>query len=218
MIRTKRIQGVIEDTSGSAEEYPGTFEVVLSTEAQDRDGDTLKAEGWEQPFPSQITFVNDHTHKMSSVVGSATPTLEDGQVVCRGTWAETDNAQETRKVIKHVPYVSVAYREKASGKRELINGSFVVVPSNPEAKVLASKGFGVEEDELTDEAKAFIKAIVDEALTVKAADGKTDASEQLPAPDEAPSQEADPTADQDREKALALAAARISQFQTKDYV
>jgi len=144
-IITKAVSATIEDTSGSADEFPGTFEVELSNESLDRDGDTLKADEWETPLPQQITFVNDHDHKMKSVVGSAVPTLENGKIICRGTWAATDTAQDTRKVVGHVPYVSVAYREKRHQKggvtRELINGSFVVVPSNPNAKVLASKSF-----------------------------------------------------------------------------
>lgn len=146
-IKTKAVAATIEDTSASADEFPGTFLVELSNESLDRDGDILKADEWETPLPQQITFVNDHTHKMASVVGSAAPTLEGGKIICRGTWATTANAQDTRKVIPHVPYVSVAYREKRNQKsgtvsRELINGSFVVVPSNPGAKVLASKSIG----------------------------------------------------------------------------
>lgn len=167
-IRTKAVNATITDTSASAETYPGTFEVELSNESLDRDGDTLKGDEWETPLPQQITFVNDHTHKMASVVGSATPALENGKIICRGTWAETDNAQDTRKVIKHVPYVSVAYREKRDRKsnnvsRELINGSFVVIPSNPNARVLSSKGFG-DDIELTDEVKGFITEVVSHAL------------------------------------------------------
>lgn len=159
-ITTKGVSAMITDTSSSADEFPGTFMVELSNESLDRDGDTLKADEWEQPLPEQITFVNDHTHKMASVVGSAKPTLEDGKIICRGTWAETQNGQDTRKVIKHVPYTSVAYREKRDRKsgsvsRELINGSFVVVPANPKAKVLESKSV----DELDEHEQAFAEQV-----------------------------------------------------------
>jgi hypothetical protein len=150
-ITTKAVSATITDTSSGPDEFPGTFLVELSNESLDRDGDTLKADEWEQPFPDRITFVNDHTHKMASVVGSAVPELVDGKVICKGDWAATTNGQETRKVIPHVPYTSVAYREKRTQKggvtRELINGSFVVVPSNPKAKVLASKAFAELADE-----------------------------------------------------------------------
>lgn len=138
-IKMKAALATVTDTSESADEFPGTFEVELSNETTDRDGDTLKAEDWETPLPERITFVNDHTHKMASVVGSAVPELVDGRILCKGEWAPDKESQDTRAKIKHVPYTSVAYAEKSNGKRELINGAFVVVPSNPTARVLASK-------------------------------------------------------------------------------
>ena len=139
-IHVKSIEATIEDTT-TDEDGPGEFTVALATPDLDRDGDELTPEGWELPLPEHITFVNDHTHRVASVVGSARPTLEGAQVICRGTYATTQNGQDTRQLVKggHVTNVSVAYREKRDGKRELINGSFVVVPANPMAKVLSSK-------------------------------------------------------------------------------
>lgn len=204
-IRTKAVNATIEDTSANAEEFPGTFLVELTNESIDRDGDELKAEDWETPLPQQITFVNDHTHKMASVVGSATPELVGGKILCKGEWATTETAQDTRKVIKHVPYVSVAFREKRDRKagtvsRELVNGSFVVVPSNTKARVLASKSV----DELDDDT-----LLAD--LTVKQFSellGKQELS-QAPA---APSDEAD-SADQAKDETAALAKAKAAAFQ-----
>lgn len=235
-IRTKAVNATIEDTSADADEFPGTFLVELSNESLDRDGDTLKADEWETPLPPQITFVNDHTHKMASVVGSATPELVNGKILCKGEWAATQNAQDTRKVIKHVPYVSVAYREKRDQKagtvsRELINGSFVVVPSNAKARVLASKSFDGEG--LDDEVKALVQDIVKETLksagiagsvlpggfsaetelnddhqvlTVKDAEGKTLLTHKFSqGTGKAPSKGADSNADPANEETAALA-------------
>jgi hypothetical protein len=164
-ITTKAVAAQITDTSSSADEFPGTFLVELSNESLDRDGDILKADEWELPLPEQITFVNDHTHKMASVVGSAKPELVNGKVMCKGTWAKTQVGQDTRSVIEHVPYTSVAFREKRDRKagtvsRELVNGSFVVVPSNTQAKVLASKAFEDMED-----LEPLVKAIARDAAT-----------------------------------------------------
>lgn len=244
-IRTKAVSATIEDTSANAEEYPGTFAVELTNESIDRDGDTLKGEEWETPLPEQITFVNDHTHKMASVVGSAKPELIGGKIICRGTWAETENAQETRKVIKHVPYVSVAYREKRDRKagtvsRELINGSFVVVPSNPRAKVLSSKGFEDEDQEIE-----FVKSVVDGVLSglnasstgsilpagftatttldsespestleIKDANGTVILSHKFSAP-EAPASAADSSADREKGHDLATLRARALTLSTR---
>lgn len=202
-IITKAVNATITDTSASADEFPGTFEVELSNESLDRDGDSLKGDEWEMPLPERITFVNDHTHKMKSVVGSAVPTLVDGKILCKGDWAATDDAQDTRKVIPHVPYVSVAYREKRNQKagtvsRELVNGSFVVVPSNTKARVLSSKSF----DELDDDTP-----ISD--LTVKQFAEMLDAHKVSPAPEGAPN--ADPApADPAKEEAAALDKAKAA--------
>jgi hypothetical protein len=206
-IRTKAVSATIEDTSADAEEFPGTFLVELTNESLDRDGDILKGDEWETPLPQQITFVNDHTHKMASVVGSATPELVDGKVICKGEWAATQNAQDTRKVIKHVPYVSVAYREKRDRKadtvtRELINGSFVVVPANTKAGVLSSKSV----DELDDETLLS-------DLTVKQFKELLGTKELSPAPDGAPSKDADPQADPAKDETAALAHAKAAAFQ-----
>lgn len=206
-IKTKAVTATIENT-GPDTEFPGTFEVELTNPTLDRDGDELKGDEWQLPLPDRVTFVNDHTHKMASVVGSAKPSLEGDKIICRGDWGETDDAQNTRKNIKHAPYVSVAYREKRAGgkvSRELINGSFVVVPSNPTARVLSSKAFGdTVEDGLTDEVKDFIKSIVQETLSIK--------SQDLPAPDAPPAKAAAESADLDKEKALALADATVFEF------
>lgn len=218
-IITKAVNATIEDTSASDEEFPGTFSVELSNESLDRDGDTLKADEWETPLPQQITFVNDHTHKMASVVGSATPELVDGKIMCRGTWAKTQNAQETRKVIPHVPYVSVAFREKRDQKagtvsRELINGSFVVVPSNTKARVLSSKSFDEMDDETKEYVETIVKQAVSDTLTVISALTGVDIKELSAAPDtKAPSDEADQSADKSKDEAAALAKAKAAAFQ-----
>jgi hypothetical protein len=199
-IKMKAVNATIEDTSANADEFPGTFLVELSNESLDGDGDTLKGDEWEQPLPQQITFVNDHTHKMASVVGSAAPALVDGKIICKGEWAATNAAQDTRKVIKHVPYVSVAYREKQDRKagtvsRELVNGSFVVVPSNIKARVLASKSV----DELDDDTLLS-------DLTVKQFTELLGKHKLSPAPEGgAPGNGSDPPeADQAKENAAAL--------------
>lgn len=143
-ITTKSVEAVIEDVEGSSD--PGEFVVVLSTDATDRDGDRLFADEWEQPLPSRIQFNGDHNHKLEATVGSGVPALENGRLVVRGAYASTAYAQTVRTLHKegHAPYASVAYREKRNQKsakptRELINGSFVVVPSNPQSVLLSSK-------------------------------------------------------------------------------
>jgi hypothetical protein len=143
-IQTKSVQATIEDIESDS--GPGEFEVVLATSDLDRDGDTLLGDEWEVPLPQRIQFNTDHDHSVSATVGSAVPRLEGDKIVCRGTYATTQHAQDTRQLVRdgHITNVSVAYREKRDKKsakpsRELINGSFVVVPANTKAVVLESK-------------------------------------------------------------------------------
>lgn len=131
------------------EEFPGSFEVVLSTGAKDRDDDELAPEDWEQPLPDHITFDTDHGMSVATTVGSGVPTIEDGKMVVRGTYSSLPRAQEVRTLVKekHIRTTSVAFMTKKvtkangdTGKvRELLNGAFVAIPSNREAVVLGVK-------------------------------------------------------------------------------
>lgn len=166
---------------GSDDDFPGSFEVVLSTSAKDRDGDELAAEDWKQPLPDHITFDTDHGMSVATTVGSGVPSIEDGKLLVRGTYSSLSRAQDTRTLVKegHIRTTSVAFMtEKAATKdgktktvRELLNGAFVAIPSNREAVVLAAKS-------ITEEVKAGsrnstadmarIQAIHDHALALGA--------------------------------------------------
>jgi hypothetical protein len=88
-----------------------------------------------------------------STVGSGTPVLEDdNKIHVRGSYAETEFAQNTRKLVtgKHLRTLSCAYREKKGEKgvrRELINASFVLVPSNTDCVVVDSKSYEIPKDD-----------------------------------------------------------------------
>lgn len=125
----------------------GEFDVILSTAALDRDGDELHADEWKTPLPEKINFDSDHGMSVATCVGSGTPFINDrGQLQVRGTFASTPHGQAVRTLVKegHIDSVSVAFRplkNQKSGRpcRELLNGAFVAVPANSEAKVLAVK-------------------------------------------------------------------------------
>jgi hypothetical protein len=130
------------------EEFPGSFEVVLSTPAKDRDGDELAAEDWKQPLPDRITFDMDHGMSVEKTVGSGVPTIEGGKLIVRGSYSSLPRAQEVRTLVKegHIRSTSVAFMSekvtkdgKSRTQRELLNGAFVAIPSNREAVVLSAK-------------------------------------------------------------------------------
>ena len=125
----------------------GEFDVILSTNALDRDGDELHADEWKTPLPDKITFDSDHGMSVASCVGSGKPFINDsGQLQVRGTFASTPHGQAVRTLVNegHITSVSVAFMDRKGQKsgrpmRELLNGAFVAVPANPEAVVLSSK-------------------------------------------------------------------------------
>jgi hypothetical protein len=179
--------------TGSDEDFPGTFEVVLSTPAEDRDGDELKTEDWEQPLPEHITFDTDHGMSVASTVGSGEPSIDDdGRLVVSGTYSSLGRAQDTRTLVRegHIRTTSVAFMTKKVTKggqqrtvRELLNGAFVAIPSNREALVLNSKSVGDANADLERATKALTEAVVKNAavvgrVAVKSVDGSYEQRQQ----------------------------------------
>jgi len=129
----------------------GEFEVVLSTEALDRDNENLWAQEWKQPLPARIHIDGDHGRSLDKTVGSVVPRLEGNKLIGKGTFAGTPYAQMVRQLVNegHVNTVSVTYSESKNQKdnsiqRELLNAAFVAIPANPEAVVLSSKSAEID--------------------------------------------------------------------------
>lgn len=146
----------ISPAEDDADSATGKFDVILSAETRDRDGDELKRDQWKQPLPDHITFDTDHGMSVATTVGSGTPYIhEDGTLRVSGTYSSIPRAQEVRTLVNegHIRTTSVAFMSdksvKAAGgvQRELLNGAFVAVPSNREAVVLSSKAYEALEEE-----------------------------------------------------------------------
>jgi hypothetical protein len=165
----------------STDAYPGSFHAIISSPKQDRDGDTLSPDEWEQPLPDHIVINGDHDNNhIMSTVGSGRPTLEpDNNIHVRGTFATTDYAQNVRKLASkgpngeapHLRSLSCAYREKETSKgvsRELVNASFVVVPSNTDCVLIDSKSF--QPVDQTSKAKEFAKTVTKQLSDMTPAD------------------------------------------------
>jgi phage head maturation protease len=141
---TKSVDAAV--SAVESENPNGEFDVILSTEALDRDGEKLYIDEWKQPLPERITFDSDHGMSVATTVGSGVPSIEDGVLRVRGTFASTPHAQNVRTLVNegHITKTSVAFRTMRDKKsqtvtRELLNGAFVAVPANEEAVVLSSK-------------------------------------------------------------------------------
>jgi hypothetical protein len=129
----------------------GEFQLILSKDNTDRDGDNLWADQWMHPLPPKIHMDSDHAwarhESVPMTVGSGAPSIDsDGNMIVKGVYAGTPHAQMTRQLVNegHIWQASVSYMDHelpdGSIVRELLNGTFTGVPANPEAVVLASKG------------------------------------------------------------------------------
>jgi|SRR5947209_11000337 len=148
----------------------GQAEVVLSTEALDRDGEHLWIDEWKQPLPERIHIDGDHGRSLEKTVGSCVPRIDGNRMVGVIDFAGTDYAQMVRQLVNegHVRELSVTYTESKSQKdgkpqRELLNAAFVAIPANPEAVVLASKAAKVDDDDqrMVDERKYYTKVYLE---------------------------------------------------------
>ena len=145
-VLTKNVEAQVAPVADST--HPsGEFDVILSTDTLDRDGERLYLDEWKMPLPDHITIDSDHDMSVVSTVGSGKPFINDaGQLQVRGTFASTAHGQNVRTLVNegHIKTVSVAFRVDRSQKdakpqRELLNAGFVAVPANPDAVVLSSK-------------------------------------------------------------------------------
>jgi HK97 family phage prohead protease len=124
----------------------GEFEAILSVPTVDRDGEIIDGRAFE-PLPAEIPI--HKFHDFSSPVASATPFYEGDVLKARGTFDPDPESQAIRaKIGRSIRYMSVGFmaatRADQDGvphitRAELLEASFVSVPSNREAAILAVK-------------------------------------------------------------------------------
>lgn len=124
----------------------GEFEAVLSVPVIDRDGEVITA-GAFNPLPAEIPI--HKFHDFSSPVATAVPFYDGDVLKARGVFDPDPESQAIRsKIGRSIRYMSVGFmapsREDRDGvphitKAELLEASFVSIPSNREAAILAVK-------------------------------------------------------------------------------
>lgn len=146
----KKATEAIATVKGIEGEHPhGEFEIVMSTQSIDRDGEII-VKGAFDPLPASIPV---HAfHDFHDPIGRATPSYdEQGRLVGKGVFAGTARAQEIRQLVTDgvIGHTSVGFMaaERSTGETgvteihsaELLEVSFVSIPSNRDARVLAAK-------------------------------------------------------------------------------
>lgn len=127
----------------------GEFEAILSAPTLDRDGEVIDAKAFE-PLPASIPV---HAfHDFHDPIGRGVPSYEGDVLVLRGKFASTPRAQEIRALVAEgvIANMSVGFmsaeRELKDGvphvtEGEILEGSFVSIPSNRESAVLMAKHY-----------------------------------------------------------------------------
>lgn len=179
-ITNKTVMASVKSVNDDTEAPYGAFDVILSAQTKDRDGDILLKDGWKLPLPEHIPFDIDHGMSIEKTVGSGKPFINDnGDLQVRGTFASTPLGQTVRSLVSegHIRSTSVAFMsEKSTAKdgtsvtlREVLNGAFVNTPSNREAIVLGVKDFDAKSGARNSQSDAsHIQAIHDHAAALGA--------------------------------------------------
>lgn len=162
-----------EKTKAASESDTGTFEVIVSTNNQDRQGDVVDQSGWDLSHYKNNPVVL-WAHDYCSLPIGVCDSIENvnGQLVAKGRFAPVEAnpfAQQVRKLydLKIVRATSVGFiaREMQGNmitKSELLEFSFVPVPANPYAlstakaqemsidlEMIKAKGLEIKMDEET---------------------------------------------------------------------
>ncbi len=152
-IRSKEFQDTMEAINKAQDS--GTFEVVISTNDVDRQGEMVDQRGLDLTFYKQNPIVL-WAHDYSSLPIGVADSIEqqDNKTIAKGRFAPTEFAQQVRKLydLKMVRATSVGFIPKEMEgniitKSELLEFSFVPVPANPHALSLA-KSAELNVDEL----------------------------------------------------------------------
>jgi HK97 family phage prohead protease len=187
----------------------GEFEAILSAPTLDRDGEVVAPKAFD-PLPESIVIHVDHAFGVKTAVARAVPRYEGDLLLARGFFGSDPDSQAVRQKVKDgiITTMSVGFmnakREDVDGvphviKGELLEASFVSVPSNREALVLAAKAANFGDDETQ---KMHDLAVANGA----ACDHKTPDAQSEPVTD--PEKDAAPAASKSPADVAALIAAR----------
>ena len=177
---TKEFKDAIEKTKAATDS--GTFEVIISTADQDRQGEVIDQSGWDfTNYKNNPVVLWGHNYcELPIGVTDEIFTNDKGQTIAKGRFAPEEAnpfAQQVRRLYdaKIVKTTSVGFiaREMEGNvitKAELLEFSFVPVPANPMALSLA-KELNLNASELMTKG-LFIKAEPQEGDPCTTDDGK----------------------------------------------
>lgn len=131
----------------------GEFEAILSSPSVDRDGEVIDPKAFD-PLPDALPIHRDHDMTTRGLCAVAAPYYDGDLLKAKGEFLEDADGQRMRMYAqKGILRLSVGFMspkvEVRSGvphivKGELLEASFVTVPSNRDAVVTGVKGYALE--------------------------------------------------------------------------
>lgn len=169
LAKSKENATLVDKTKAS--EDSGTFDVIISTADQDRQGEVVDIAGWDlENYKSNPIVLWAHDYHQLPIGVADEVKIEGGKLIAKGRFAPMDAnpfAQQVRKLydaglIKTTSVGFIAKRMEGNviTEAELLEFSFVPVPANPYALSLRqAKEMGID----MAVAKSFNIEIKDEA-------------------------------------------------------
>ena len=115
--------------------------VIASSDTKDRDGDVLNPQGWKlERFKQNPVILWSHRPDLLPIGKAPNAYIQDNQLIVDVEFAEHEFAQEVKKLVNdgYINTTSVGFMplDDKGQENELLEVSFVNVPSNPDAQVL----------------------------------------------------------------------------------
>lgn len=153
MLYTKEIAEILEKQLAGVDtkslDEGGTFKVIATDETKDRDGDIITLDGWEiENYLKNPVILANHTYSIENIIGKATKIYaQNNQIIVEGVFSKSNPlgvlAQRLYKegMLKTVSvgFIGKERQGEKITKKELLELSFVAVPSNPSAVSLDAK-------------------------------------------------------------------------------
>jgi HK97 family phage prohead protease len=138
------VKAALEQKNAGDIQGDGTFEVLATSEAVDRDGEVVKADGWDlENYIKNPVVLWAHDYRLPPIGAITSITKVAGGLQVQGVFAKTEFGQQVRQLYDDgiIRAVSVGFiaKERTGNvitKQELLEVSFVPVPANAEALTL----------------------------------------------------------------------------------
>lgn len=153
MLYTKEIAEILEKQLAEVDtktlDEGGTFRVVATDETKDRDGDIITLDGWEiENYLKNPVILANHYYSIENIIGKATKIYaQNNQIIVEGIFSKSNPLgvlaqrlyEEGMLKTVSVGFIGKERQGEKITKKELLELSFVAVPSNPSAVSLDAK-------------------------------------------------------------------------------